>query len=335
MPQITVLMPVYNAEKFLKDAIESILNQTFIDFEFLIIDDGSTDSSPEIIRSYKDKRIRFTQNEMNLGITATLNKGIEMASCELIARMDSDDISYPQRLQKQYDYLQQHTDCALLSTWMRKFNDIDDRKKFIRHKPEHCYFTLVFNTWIHHPAVMYKRSAVKDVGMYTNQYSEDYNLWCKMSRKYKIHILPEVLLDYRETAQSLWKVSKKVEYEKAHCKQMMDNIRYYTGEDYKISETEIQFLRGYNLAVLLENTNKKFLVECFKKLEYIALRVEGVENVNKVSNQVIREAAFNKKKTLIYQLSQYLEKRTLISLLIKLRYWKLLVRNVAKMAIGI
>jgi len=109
-PLVTVLMPVYNAERFLSEAMDSILNQTLINFEFLIIDDGSHDSSLKIIRSYDDPRIRLVQNEKNLGISATLNKGINLASADLIARMDADDISYPERLQKQYDYLKRtHT----------------------------------------------------------------------------------------------------------------------------------------------------------------------------------------------------------------------------------
>ncbi|MBA3284207.1 MAG: glycosyltransferase family 2 protein, partial [Nitrosopumilus sp.] len=103
MPKVTVLMPVYNASAYLHDAIQSILNQTFQDFEFLIIDDGSSDNSEIIIKGYKDKRIRFIKNEQNIGISATLNKGIELASCELIARMDADDVSYPKRLEKQYN----------------------------------------------------------------------------------------------------------------------------------------------------------------------------------------------------------------------------------------
>src|SRR5437867_1168505 len=118
-PVLTVLMPVYNASKHLREAIESILGQTFTDFEFLIIDDGSTDNSIEIIRSYNDPRIRFLVNEHNLGISATLNKGIELSSTELIARMDADDLSYPDRLQQQYDYFQQYPETVMLSTSVR------------------------------------------------------------------------------------------------------------------------------------------------------------------------------------------------------------------------
>ena len=94
-------MPVFNGEKYLREAIDSILNQTLTDFEFLIIDDGSRDNCVQIISSYSDPRIKFVRNDTNLGISKTLNRGIEMASAEYIARMDADDISYPTRLQKQ------------------------------------------------------------------------------------------------------------------------------------------------------------------------------------------------------------------------------------------
>ena len=122
-PRITVLMPVYNAERHLREAIDSILAQSFKPFEFLIIDDGSTDRSASIIASYRDERIRFFRNETNLGISATLNKGIALSSCELIARMDADDISHPQRLQKQFGFMKRNPACALLSTWARVVNE--------------------------------------------------------------------------------------------------------------------------------------------------------------------------------------------------------------------
>ena len=128
-PRVTVLMPVYNAERFLREAIDSILGQSFKHFEFLIIDDGSTDASADIIASYRDSRIRFVRNRTNLGITPTLNKGIALASCELIARMDADDISHPQRLQKQFGYMKRNPECALLSSWARV---ISEDGKFIR-----------------------------------------------------------------------------------------------------------------------------------------------------------------------------------------------------------
>ena len=104
----TVLMPVFNGEKHLNEAINSILSQSFQDFEFLIIDDGSTDHSKKIIRSYQDKRIRFIENDRNLQLSRTLNRGIQLAKGEYILRMDADDISFPNRLEKQIQFMDQN-----------------------------------------------------------------------------------------------------------------------------------------------------------------------------------------------------------------------------------
>ena len=101
-PRVTVLMPVFNGEHFLPPAIESILNQTFSDFEFLVIDDGSTDASRKIAESYNDPRIRIEANEKNLGLIATLNRGLKLARGEYIARMDADDLSFPDRLRNKF-----------------------------------------------------------------------------------------------------------------------------------------------------------------------------------------------------------------------------------------
>jgi glycosyltransferase involved in cell wall biosynthesis len=128
MPRISVVMSVYNGEKYLRQAIESILQQTYTDFEFIIIDDGSTDSSREIIQSYDDKRIRLVINEQNIGLTKSLNKGIRLAKGEFIARMDADDISLPQRFEKQVAYLDSHPEVGVLGTYA---NIIDHRGKII------------------------------------------------------------------------------------------------------------------------------------------------------------------------------------------------------------
>jgi len=111
--KISVVMSVYNGEKYLREAIDSILSQTFHDFEFIIIDDGSNDGSAEVVRSYTDSRIRFVQQE-NRGLAAALNRGVLLARSGLIARMDQDDISMPDRFEKQYEYLQKHKEVVAL-----------------------------------------------------------------------------------------------------------------------------------------------------------------------------------------------------------------------------
>ena len=115
-PMVTVLMAVYNGEKFLKEAMESILTQTFTDFEFLIINDGSTDNSVKIIEEFNDPRIRLIHNEKNLKLIASLNKGISLAKGKYIARMDCDDISMPYRLEKEVDFLENSLEYGLVGT---------------------------------------------------------------------------------------------------------------------------------------------------------------------------------------------------------------------------
>ena len=101
MPLISVIMPVYNGERFLRQAVDSILSQTFKDFELIIINDGSSDSTEDIILSYKDKRIRYVKNEKNLRLIKTLNKGLELASGQFVSRMDADDVAHPLLFEKQ------------------------------------------------------------------------------------------------------------------------------------------------------------------------------------------------------------------------------------------
>lgn len=113
MPKISVIMPAYNAERYIREAIDSILRQTWSDFELIIIDDGSTDSTAAIIAEYTDNRIRFCPNAQNMGVAATLNRGLELACGAYIARMDADDISLPERFAKQAAYLDAHPDVTV------------------------------------------------------------------------------------------------------------------------------------------------------------------------------------------------------------------------------
>ena len=122
-PKVTVLMPVYNGEKYLNQAIDSILTQTFSDFEFLIIEDGSTDQSAEIIKSYSDSRIKLVCNDKNLKLAATLDKGLELSRGEYVARMDCDDISLRERLERQVEYLNSNNDICLVGSGFKLISD--------------------------------------------------------------------------------------------------------------------------------------------------------------------------------------------------------------------
>lgn len=209
MPTISVIMPAYNTEKYIGTAIESILQQTFEDFEFIIIDDASTDHTYDIICHYHDKRIIRIRNEKNLGVAACINKGILIAHSEFIARMDSDDISKPERFQKQMEFMNANSNLGISGTHMET---IDKNGKVIKeHRKkignEAIKVNLFFgHTSLAHPSIIMRR---KIMDMYhlrydtAFQYAEDYDLYCRCSSFMSLDNYPECLVQYRIHSESV------------------------------------------------------------------------------------------------------------------------------------
>jgi len=215
-PKITVLMPIFNGERFVREAVESILNQTFTDFEFLIIDDGSTDSSIEIIAAYDDPRIRLVANGKNLGVTASLNRGIDLAAGEYIARMDCDDISLPSRLAEEVAYLDQNPDCAMVAVLVVMTDEdgidrgawLDDRKTS-SHAAIHRFLPRA--NCIAHPGIMIRKSILSRYRYNDLQrVAQDYDLWLRMCADgLVIAKLAKPLLNYRVYATSVTSLSNR------------------------------------------------------------------------------------------------------------------------------
>lgn len=211
-PKVTVLMSVYNGEKYLKEAIESILNQSFSDFEFLIFNDCSTDSTREIILSFNDSRIFLTDNKKNTGSSKTLNKGIGIARGKYIARMDADDISLPTRLEKQVKFFDAHPEAGVCSTWI-KFTD--NNELFcppVDH--EEIKIDLFASNALAHPAVMIRREMFIKYGLNYNEtllYAEDYELWVRCCQYFKLYNIPEQLLRYRRHAGQISSAKKSMQ----------------------------------------------------------------------------------------------------------------------------
>jgi len=208
MPEVTVLMAVYNGERYLREAIESILSQTFQDFEFLIINDGSTDRTREIVLSYADPRIRLVDNEGNLGQTRSLNRGLERAQGQFIARQDADDISEPERLARQVAFLEANPELALVGTWATM---IDAQGVPIGAEEFPCDCTqirwclLFFNPFVH-GSVMLRKSAVPgQIGFYNEAitYAQDYELWSRIARSLPVANVGEHLVKLRITPWSM------------------------------------------------------------------------------------------------------------------------------------
>lgn len=197
-PTITVIMPVYNSEHYIREAIESILNQTFTDFQFLIIDDASTDQTISIINSYKDPRIDLIEKPKNTGYTKSLNLGLKKARGKYIARMDSDDISLPERFEKQVAFLEANLEYALCGTSYSILGN--DRLIAVPNSYEEIKINLLWGNCIAHPTVMLRNEVLKKYGLEYNpkmEPSEDYDLWVKLLPKGKLHNLKEELLLYR------------------------------------------------------------------------------------------------------------------------------------------
>ncbi len=198
-PLVSVLMPAYNGEKYLAEAIDSILTQTFADFEFIIVDDGSTDGSAQIIRDYaqRDERIRFFQHAVNRGQSSALNTGLAEARGEYIAGMDADDISLPERLRKQVDFLNKNPAIGVVATW-RRLIDQDAQPLDIVEAPAnhvHIVFNLVIGAVnIGGALAMMRRSLLESVGGYDESVLvRDWELWTRLASRTRFANLPETL----------------------------------------------------------------------------------------------------------------------------------------------
>jgi glycosyltransferase involved in cell wall biosynthesis len=192
-------MSVYDSEKYLREAIDSILSQSFKDFEFIIIDDGSTDRSAEIISSYDDPRIRAVSNATNLGLPASLNRGLDIAAGEYIARMDADDVSLPERLARQVSYMDAHPEIAASGTWAKDI-DADGREFSTRCLPfgERMKYEFWRPSPIVHPSAIIRKSHLGSLRYDIRlPHAQDYDLWLALRARHELGNLPEFLLLYR------------------------------------------------------------------------------------------------------------------------------------------
>ncbi|HEB72745.1 MAG TPA: glycosyltransferase [Nitrospirae bacterium] len=262
-PPVTVLMPVYNAGEYLRASIEGILGQAYDNFEYLIINDGSTDDSGDIVNSYNDPRIRFIENESNLGMIATLNKGLEISSHDLIARQDADDISHPERLGRQVAFMSSNENVALLGS-LAKEMDENGRPIYEARfaKPSGStgvkWYFLFDNPFVH-TSVMYRKHIIlNEYGGYKlSDWCGDYDLWSRVAEKYAVAVLPEYLIKYR-----------------VHTSSLIGSLDFNSKKK-EISKTE-------NITIIKRNLDALFGKDIFSESDAKALRlfVEGVDETN-------------------------------------------------------
>jgi glycosyltransferase involved in cell wall biosynthesis len=287
-PAISVVMPVFNSERYLAEAIESILNQTFTDFEFLIFDDGSTDRSPDIIREYaeKDPRIIAEFSPVNEGYVGHLNEGIQRSRGKYIARMDSDDVAFPGRLDVQKQFLDENPNIGIVGSATIEI-DTEGKELGIHKRPTglasiewHTFFSNPFA----HPSVMYRRVVFDTIQPYNpaRMPSEDYDLWCRMIGKWYFANIDEPLVKRRTHIQSATSQGRARQWINSTTSQIA-LWKEQLGLD--LSEDELVFLRTFHKGY--DQLNPGHAYPIFLKI--VALRKWVLSRHGKIESVVRRD----------------------------------------------
>lgn len=265
----SIILPVYNAESTIADSIRSIIEQSFQDFELIIINDGSTDRSEDIINSFDDSRILYTQNTSNQGLIYTLNLGLRKSKGEYIARMDADDIALKDRLLKQVQYMDNNQSCIACGTQLEYFGttQIHSNSPIYHSSDSECKAYLILNPCFAHPSVILRSKMLKDNNIYYNEkykYVEDYKFWIDLSDYGTFHNLPEALLKYRISATQITSNNNELQNENAKlCR------REYIKKHLSIEIPE-KITYEYVKEIRKSYKNEKYLLEvlCFSLDKY-------------------------------------------------------------------
>lgn len=213
MPAVSVVLPIYNGRQYLERAIGSILDQTITDIELILVDDRSSDDSLEIASTFADPRVTIIRNQVNMGLAASLDLGIESSSSSLIARQDQDDWAAPNRLARQIEFLNENRDVGLVGTWAQVIAVGDQDSSTVIHEHRHptddaeLRWRLLWNSPFVHSSIMMRRDLVRRAGGYSaggsQHFPEDYSLWVRMAGICALANIPEFLQVYRQTPSGL------------------------------------------------------------------------------------------------------------------------------------
>lgn len=217
---LSIIIPAFNAERYISQSIQSVLNQTYNNFELIIINDGSTDNTRVIIESFDDERIKYFENEKNQGIVYSRNKGLRIAKGDYIGMLDADDIAYPEKFETQINFLEKNGDFGMIGSWARF---IDENGKHmpggwkLKAKPEMIPSLMLFKNYFLQSAVLYRKECITKFTFKEGfDILEDYLIWLEIIKKFKVWNLQEYLLDYRIHSGGITKThqEEKVEKEK-------------------------------------------------------------------------------------------------------------------------
>ncbi len=296
-PKITVLMSVYNGELYLRESIDSILRQTYTDFEFIIINDGSTDSTQLIIDKYaaKDKRIIKIQNTERIHLTKSLNLGLKKAKGEYIARQDADDISLPERLQFQIEYMTQNVEVGVLGTSAEYIDGIGNPIQISLKQTNRNLigWELLFHNPLIHSSIIFNSSLVRSIGGYDEEFlrSQDYALWSKCSSFTVITKLPNILLKHRTRYKPIHNVIN-LENINTSIKIMHNNIQSLLNESVPINH--VKLLRLVKTSPLKSRTEYKIAFSLLNQIYKAYLKDQKFDRttmdfINSDLNQMVNK----------------------------------------------
>ena len=284
-PKISAVMSVYNGERYVEAAIKSILTQSNQNFEFIIIDDASTDGTPEILENLKDPRIQVYTNDTNQGLTKSLNKGISHAKGQYIARMDADDISLPHRFDTQVAFLDNNLGYALVGSSYYQIDDTDQIVSVVNVLTDNSALqkSLKKQNWFGHGSVMMRKTAFTDVAGYDESFelSQDYDLWIRMATKYKVGNIEEPLYMWRSTNTGISSVKKEKQdfYARlAVSKASKVGVQPLVNSDSQPLVSVI--IPTYNRPKMLAESVRSVLHQTYQNIEIIVINDSGVNVEN-------------------------------------------------------
>ena len=331
-PVISAILPVYNGEEYLEECVDSVLHQTFTNFEFIIIDDASTDSTPQILEKYlnQDERIRVITHPINQKQTISANTACHNARGKYLARMDADDIALPKRFEKQFEFLEANLEIGMVGSWT---DTISETGKVIGQwktafEPGVLNWNLLFGTSFAHSSVMMRSNSVKKVDYYQSPEAEDWDLWSRISRIAKIANLPEVLQQKRVWGGQL---ALKVPIETRDCvlQIMQKNIKYLLNN----SNLDLEMIR--NIRMVSDKTTKIQDSQLISDTKNILLQLYAKYlskfNLTKIEKKKVSRDVFQKLNTLsVWQSSANFTKALIEKLYLAYRFPKLFIYSLVR-----
>jgi len=290
-PLISVVMPVFNGEKYLAQAIDSILTQTYRNFEFIIIDDGSTDSTGSMVAQINDKRVRVISHQKNKGIVISLNDGIMASRGKYIARMDADDVSHQSRFLIQVEFLNKNPDIVVVGTFL-KITSPEGKLLFTIEQPTRDQAIknfLLQDSCLAHGSVMMRKSAVVKVGMYSTSkkvhHAEDYDLFTRLGAKYKLANIPEYLYIRKEHLNSVSHQNYAIQQRSASyiCQRAKKLIKLPSKPRFSV------LMPTYNKAKYIKDAIKSVIAQTFTDWELIIIDDASTDNTRELVRPYLQD----------------------------------------------